>query len=245
MKKQLLCRLSLISVAIVLLLSACEADNSETLVLPKPVTSIDDVIPIELQEQMNSHGMTIYKGDNPPNVEGAYIVKPVEVVFCSDSEYAPGTIMSNDMLFKFTNQNGQKLSCEMYIDGGSYSSNNVRISGNGDYFTAYFTIVGTTEDFKIQSKLAVIISGKKIVSGIQDVRCNFTMLEKNDPDDKMMEINTFRIFKDSDGLASNTTWKGLGKISVYDEMLNSSPVSSNKSENANAAQSILMKGDKQ
>ncbi len=85
------------------------------------------------------------------------------------------------------------------------SSDEVTVSGSNDDFTAYFISTGTNSG--ISFKTATVISGTKTSSGIKNYLNAFILLEKGaDPNGKLMGVNEFRIFKDNNNLASNTTW---------------------------------------
>ena len=62
----------------------------------------------------------------------------------------------------------------------------------------------TFNDFK--GRIGEIVSGTVTADGIRDFFCGMLMLEKNDPNNKLMNIGTYRIFKDGDGLASPSSW---------------------------------------
>ena len=50
------------------------------------------------------------------------------------------------------------------------------------------------------------MSGTMTNSGIKDFYRGILMLDKYDPNDNIMNVGDFRIFKDQDGLSEPTTW---------------------------------------
>jgi len=56
--------------------------------------------------------------------------------------------------------------------------------------------------------MSTLISGTLTSSGIINFHYAFVLLEKgSDPTNQLVPVNTYRIFKDSDGLAINNTWR--------------------------------------
>jgi hypothetical protein len=48
--------------------------------------------------------------------------------------------------------------------------------------------------------------------GIKDIYLGILMLDKDDPNNKLMKVGTYRIFNDGDGLAIPTTWSSRSMI---------------------------------
>ncbi|MGC3978544.1 MAG: hypothetical protein QM751_10145 [Paludibacteraceae bacterium] len=188
--------------------TSCLKDGDETLVLPNVVYAIpiDDVVPVELQSQIDDY-MPIYKGSTPPDITGVYLVDPDVLVYTSDGVFSPGKIFADD-LFRFDNQNTSTnvlTYANRQGDSAESSSDYVSVSGKGSDFTAYFLTTGTSNNIAI--KTATIISGTKTKDGIKNYYTSFVMLEKgSDPKGLLMDEDEFRIFKDNDGLASNSVW---------------------------------------
>lgn len=167
---------------------------------------LDNVVPEELQDSIENY-MPIYKGDNPPFVEGAYYIDPFVAVYCEDYGYAPGYEVTPATI-RFYNQNTTFNTLDYAEYEGNLSSatgSGAFISGSGNNFTAFFNTVGETKG--ISTKTALVISGTKSSSGIENLYYAFIMVDKGeDPSNKLMEEGVFRIFKDQDGLSVNTTW---------------------------------------
>lgn len=195
-----------------IIVSSCLKDDDKTLVLPKVVYAIpiDDVVPLDLQNKIEVH-MPIYKGSTPPNVQGTYLANPLSLVFTSDMQFNVGYIFADEVL-QFSDQGSATHVLKYKSKSGASkdSSDLVSISGSEENFTAYFTTKG--ESHGVSTKTVTIISGTKTATGIADYYLAFVMLEKgSDTKKEVMAVNDFRIFKDGNGLASNTTWTTLSK----------------------------------
>lgn len=192
--------------------TSCLQEGYDTIVLNQ-VSPIDEVVPVEYRLQMEQY-MPFYNGDNPPNVEGVYLVSPDVLVYSSIEDDIPGREYM-DIKLKFSNQN-EKTNILSYEDkqGNSNSiSDSVVIMGSDDNFTAYIIATGTSDG--IYKKTALVISGTKTSSGIKDYYKGFVMLDKgDDPDDQLIDVGEFRVFNDSDGTASNSNWYKSAIINV-------------------------------
>jgi hypothetical protein len=170
------------------------------------------VIPESIRVQFENI-MPIYSGTNPPDISGQYLSKGQILV---------GSSLSNDIVGSHYSSNDRAWADKYYAfireaDGKlSYKSKNgssqgqsdevtvVEIVGNDGNFTAYF--FESDVDNNSRSKSSVLISGTLTSSGISDYHYAFIMLEKDDPQNKLVEVGTYRIFKDGDGLAERHNW---------------------------------------
>lgn len=169
---------------------------------------LEEVVPQEIREKLKEH-IPIYNGVNPPNIEGSYFVDPFVAVYCEDNGYQPGEIVLSKYV-RFSNQNSQlnTLDYEGKNDVESDAGLGAFICGSGSNFTAFFNTEGTSYD--IYAKTALVISGTKTSSGIENLYYAFIMVEKGeDPDNILMQEGYFRVFKDEDGLSVNTTWPSV------------------------------------
>ena len=94
-----------------------------------------------------------------------------------------------------------------YRQGGSINDKTEMIvMGEGDKFTIFAVMNGSYTSFNATYKVAEIVSGTMTADGIKDFFSGSLMIEKNDPDNQLMKVGTYRIFKDGDGLASPSSW---------------------------------------
>lgn len=148
--------------------------------------------------------MPVYSGDTPPDIEGTYLMDPFETVYTSDGDYYPGEILDGVMNFGFTKSND--CNNTYYYTEGSYSAYDVYVDGSGNNFVAYFTTSGTNSEYNVDVKMATIISGVMTSNGIQDFYYGIYMVEKSsDPGHHIMDVGTYRIYKDGNGMADYTT----------------------------------------
>jgi len=202
-------------------LSSCLEDADKTLVLPNVVyaTPIKQVIPDALLASIED-SMPIYEGTTPPKIDGVYLASPLTLVYTSDGQFEPGYIFINDTI-KFSNQNGA-TNIVTYNSKTSYSADSselVSVSGTNENFTAYFIATGTSSG--IRTKTSTVISGTMTTAGILHFKMAFIMLDKGaDPDEMLMDVNAYRIFKDGDDLASNTTWDAASKAKSIKTLIN-------------------------
>ena len=169
---------------------------------------IDDVLPEDLQELIEPY-ITIYKGNNPPNIEGTVYVDPFLCVYCQDQGHGgfyPGDQVTSSYI-RFYNQDMVYNTLDIDEKEGSSTSTGTGafISGTGNNFSAFFNTTGVSSG--ISTKTALVISGTKVANGIANLRYAFVMVEKgSDPDHILMDEGVFRVFEDGDKLSMYTSW---------------------------------------
>ena len=184
---------------------------------------IQNVVPQNILDKMRPY-MTFYEGTNPPLVDGSYLIDQMATVYCEDAGrggFNPGEIVVSKRI-KFSNQSNTNLTLDYEdrtVNGTSSSvGKGAFISGSGTNFTAYFNTEGVSQG--IATRTALVVSGTKTSSGISNIRYAFVMVAKgNDPEEKLMDVGVFRIFKDQDGLAANTSWTNSRSVDAGSEWL--------------------------
>jgi hypothetical protein len=162
------------------------------------------VIPEEIYEEFKEL-MPIYSGKTPPDISGEYIVTPMVLIGSSldEDDNAIGKVGKFAALnISFVRNLDGTLKCIESQDDSFHSGDDVEVQvvGDGDYFTAYY--VSSGESSGIYNKHSVLISGILDSEGIRDFHYAFIMLEKgDDPIPELVPVNTYRVFKDNDGLA--------------------------------------------
>ena len=173
---------------------------------------IENVIPEDLVNKM-SENITIYRGTNPPTIEGCYFMDPFVTVYCEDGYYKEGEVINSEII-RFTNQDNVNFTLDYEGKDPNGNSSEIGtgafISGSGNNFSVFFSTVGTyfsKKENTIEYKTALIISGTKTSSGIKNLYYAFVMIEKSgDVDGELMKEGIYRVFKDEDGLSINYTW---------------------------------------
>lgn len=190
---------------------------------------IENVIPEDLVNKM-SENITIYRGTNPPMIEGCYFIDPFVAVYCEDEGYEAGAVVTSHII-RFLNQDNTYQTLD-YIGKSKTGSiteegNGAFISGSGNNFSVFFSTTGNTITKKgnnVSRKTALIISGTKTSSGIKNLYYAFVMIEKNgDVDGELMKEGVYRVFKDKDGLSVNYTWSSASSAPQTKSELSFSP----------------------
>jgi len=174
---------------------------------------ITQQIPQEYLGKMATY-MPIYSGNTPPTVNGTYRLSVQTLVYDAGGSYSPGKTFVDNIL-DFSNQNTTKnivdyQNKEVDNQGNIVSQSNkaeMVLMGEGQNFTAFVINEGTAAG--IWYKQANVISGTMTADGIKNVYLGILMLDKGDDSassKKLMNKGVFRVFYDSDGLASKTTW---------------------------------------
>lgn len=177
---------------------------------------IEQVVPDEIRDRMEPY-IPIYEGNNPPSVEGVFLVDPAEIVYDTTNSYNAGDQGFTPIYMKFSNQNTTKNTLDYEerdvnnagIVVSESSGPGAFISGTGDNFSVFFSTSGVShqETHDVTFKTSLVISGTKTSSGIKDVRYAFVVVDKkNDIDHNLMDVGEFRVFKDGDGLAKKASW---------------------------------------
>ena len=166
---------------------------------------ITQQIPQEYLSKMATH-MPIYTGSTPPTIDGTFTSHPHVSVYTSDGYTFKGDLA--DQIMNFSGQNKSKNTLNyQYRQGGSINDKTEMIvMGEGDKFTIFAVMNGSYTSFNATYKVAEIVSGTMTADGIKDFFSGSLMIEKNDPDNQLMKVGTYRIFKDGDGLASPSSW---------------------------------------
>jgi hypothetical protein len=162
---------------------------------------INDFVPDSLLKILDSLGMPIYRGENPPNVEGAYLSTPFKLLASNRSGDAIGSYYA-DYYVSFSEQNNSNLTISVdYVNG---PENGTGIGG---------FIVGGNNSFSVFSELTVVvfadtayilnlISGTINADGIDDFHLALFMLDNlGNPSGYYINDGEGRVFQDEDGMS--------------------------------------------
>ncbi|MBR4826722.1 MAG: DUF4988 domain-containing protein [Bacteroidales bacterium] len=161
---------------------------------------MDSVVPEELQLKLSEH-MPLYTGINPPDITGEFVVTPFVTVYCEDNGYPSGHVINNVVLcFSDYDPSARTLNYFEQQGDGYSSCTGACISGDGDFFTAFFNTEGVSSG--VTRKTALVISGRKTTGGIEGLTYSFVLVEKGeDPNHYVMDEGVFRVFEDQDGFS--------------------------------------------
>lgn len=161
----------------------------------------EEEVPLEwpdaaTMQQLKSNGLPIHEGNNPPTVNGTYLMSPLTIV--SENTGAGEDIGSlNGMVMKFSSQADGQLSFDYYfITEGeadyAYGESKALIQGDG----SKFSICAPWKDSFF------IISGDISNGTVSDMHCALANYEDGD------SSFTYAIIKDKDN-STKTTWEPM------------------------------------
>ncbi len=162
---------------------------------------INEMVPDSLIDAIDSLGMPIHRGGNPPTVNGSYLCKQFKLINSNRESDVIGSIYP-DYYVKFYEQNNEKLTISLDYKNGPEDG-----AGIGGF------IVGDNGKFSVFSRLTVVvygdtayilnlISGQLKDEGIQDFHLAIFMLDNlGNPNGYYIDNGDGRVFKDDDGLS--------------------------------------------
>lgn len=168
----------------------------------------EEVIPAAISEAFRAL-MPIYSGITPPDISGEYVSSPHTLTGTNGdgANDVIGKVFADKYIAFIKDSNGKLLYSEKQGESLQGVSDDVTVIvvGKSNQFTAYFITTGISNG--IRYKQSTLISGTLTSAGISGFHYAFIMLEKgDDPDDTLVDVNTYRIFKDGDGLAVRNNW---------------------------------------
>lgn len=202
-------------------LTGCLRNGSDTIALPFGKIP-DGVIPEPIKEQFMNH-MPIYEGITPPVVTGEYLCKPDELVYTSDNQFNVGYVFA-PCYFAFMNQTASGMATFREKQASLVGdASEVYIVGSGTNFSAYYISHETHYDDNNAVEATVtrsnVLSGTLTPNGIRNYYLAFIVLDKYDPNNIIMDVNEYRIFKDGDGVAERYDWRTSKNLQEIQETL--------------------------
>lgn len=191
-------------------------DGDSTIVLPFNTGKIPyDVIPQNLQDSLVIYGFDIFEGTCPPNINGEYLISPMELSHASDNYL--NDFVNLRMAFKGQHPRGRIHYYESQTgtidDSASGTSIHASVIGHDSCFTMYAiqNVIDTSSNGLVnyRCKTATIVSGTMIDTGIYNCKYSTILLEKWARTEyyanRLPELHTFRIWFDGDTLAVKTS----------------------------------------
>ncbi|MFP4460007.1 MAG: hypothetical protein ACLFSQ_10515 [Candidatus Zixiibacteriota bacterium] len=175
-------------------------DNSDN-----DTVELNDILSQHQQLIVEGTGISIYSGEDAPNIEGRFAFSPV---FLEESSYEsdnPGTFTS-DFELEFYNQtkSGEILAHYWCPEiGADVLSNYGFVFGTGNRFTVYFEYTDEASNIYGEAIFTsvIVVSGNVTSSGISSAEACQIMTDKSDPYDILKPVNNYRYFIDFDGNA--------------------------------------------
>lgn len=178
--------------------------KEESLIDPNGLSKdINSFISEEILAILDSLGMPINRGGNPPSIEGTYLVSPNNLFSSNRGNDIIGNQFA-DLSLTLSEQNTENLTVitqttQLSIEGegvGSY------IVGEGNEFTIFSKLLSVDFERNDSTLSSEIYSGTIDKEGIINFYYCLIMLDDyGDPNNRWIEIGDARVFYDSDGLA--------------------------------------------
>lgn len=194
----------LLALPLALMFAGCLGDEGDTVVIPElHETTPESMLPAYLYDSLSRY-VAIYNGNTPPNIEGEYKWSPVLLEYAS-GQNIPSSF--SDVYLKFSNQTSRNL-CTYYEEQGTAVTrcDSTMIVGHDNVFTVVGIMTSVDKQRNTKSVIGTLISGKMTSAGITDFSYAIYMIDKIDPDNRLMSVGEFRIFYDGDGLVGRHSW---------------------------------------
>ena len=162
---------------------------------PSPVSSILDKADME---KVEAAGMTIYRGDKPPNIEGSYQFDSLVVTYDSESRVV-GREVSTDQYQYYGQRDGAVkivYNDEKIYDG--ISGPKGYISGKDQCFTIFLQT--KNEPKECETREIELTSACKVNNGLGQVKRAGILKEKGTACN-LISVNSLRIVSETDGIA--------------------------------------------
>ena len=192
-------RVLLGTVVVTLLMSGCMKDGDDMILLPVRNENIPTNVLSAAEMDSLLQYMEINEGHEPPNIAGVYEVSPVQLVYSSEGYY------NNfyDFIVNVSSQNGRNVAVYNETQGTAASNNcEAYVIGSGNKFTLYTIKNSVNVADGWSCDMTTIVSGRKTSKGLADFKYAILMRNKQNDNGHLVAPDSFRIFTDGDGLAS-------------------------------------------
>lgn len=169
---------------------------------------INNIISQDIINNLESRGMTINKGNTPPNITNIVIASPYTLLspYSTTDFWQPGQVIG-DYKYRFSGQADNKVMLDYKNTGNSDVANGLGsfLSGSGNQFTLFSETVGVSGG--VNYKSVTIISGELTATGVKNFQHSFVITQKtgDETNTVLIPVGTGRIWKDGDGMASFTS----------------------------------------
>ena len=192
------------SITMLMMLSGCLKQGTDTIALPE-IGTADNVIPKDIRDEFKRL-MPIHEGITPPDVTCSFTLSKYRCDYSSNNS-KPDDL--SDRFMAFYKKDGNTYEYSGKQGNGVQHSSHIVVIGTAADFTAYFISDSKRTDGSWSTR-ADFLSGTMTEAGIKDVKYAFIVLESYDPENKHMDVNEYRIFSDEDGLAEFVDWMDIG-----------------------------------
>lgn len=193
--------LALVLIAVTIF-AACKKDKEneevvEAIKKEELVKKIADIIPKEYQDTLTKLGISLNLDVTPPNMEGAFAIKPVKLLKSNRPE-DPSTLTFTDVTVKFLAQDSEnniKLIGKKFLTDAD-TSIVTAISGKGNDFTIYGKVKSVSG--ANSAIFGIIISGTKDGAILRNVRYGLINIDNKNGGTRFIRQGEARAVFDSD-----------------------------------------------
>ena len=178
---------------------SCMKDTDETIWLPVLNDRIPERVLSAAEQDSLREYMPIYEGFTPVNVDGEYMASPMRLVYASDG--FEGEFY--DMRWQLTGQNGRNVgSYKEWQGNAAGATKEAHVIGEGEKVTIYTVEKASDETLGWSCEMVTVISGEKCEGGIRGYAYAIVMRNKCDDNGVIIEPDSYRVFRDGDGLSA-------------------------------------------
>lgn len=194
-----------------LALSSCTKNEDTTVALIGEEYYIDDILSVVSDATFWSDFGSINRGAIPPDVQGSYLVSPMQRV-ASNLAVWPLQVVEPNAFMRFSKQHNGIVVMDLN-DATEQRTDTVFVMGKDDDFTVYivedksYEIPIDGQSYPIVLKRGVVMCGTVTGAGLSNFRMAFIVMDViNDPQGMAPARGTYFIYKDGNGLAENYDW---------------------------------------
>lgn len=176
---------------------------------------LTDLVPEEYLGMLKDEGMRIHEGNNPPNIEGSYLLGPLRFDYDSDGVPPgvypqPGEVTNGDIRIQFSEQGAGKPDIKMTVE----SQNQFMVVNDWFVIRSPF-VVGSGNDFTVCFELnqyepvnaifsityAYLVSGTKEGGVLKNVQLAKICIKDEYMGQSSGYIGYAEIYSDADGVS--------------------------------------------
>jgi len=164
---------------------------------------INDFMPQEILDILESLEMPINTGGDPPSIEGSFEKSPNILMNSNRSADNIGSTYA-DLTVTYSDQNSNKLTVTVKQKQNNTEGDGIGsfIVGNNNNFSVFSRIHSYNDYYNDSSLIAKIYTGTISAEGIVNYHDCIVMLDDyGDPNDHYISIGDTRVFYDSDNIA--------------------------------------------
>jgi len=191
--------LSFTFIIVFLFIGCSKDDDGVEEIFDGSTHSIIEFIGNDIYYEMVDLGLKIHPGNNPPNIEGKYLMSP-SILENSNIPSDVNGRQFGDLLLEFLNQKGLEIQYTGEQSNISSVGKGSFISGSGENFSVFLHVIATKPNQPNEMEEILVFSGRIAPEGIYDIQCALFMIENNG-NTGVIENGQGRIFIDEDGLA--------------------------------------------